>query len=287
MADDTLVNADVVAGRLRDPNTRLATLDALESHVAPIPTAASLAVAPALGDLLAMHVAEVERSVFDRTGLLLARLHIEALPDPAPVHGAAFGNERYQRCWEADSCMNTAILGKTELTFEDARSYACFAARQAPAGARGFTVAWAAAGLTDLEWYEIFMRYEPFMRQPSEDVKRQMIKLLLELLKSNELPELAIGGAWMGISWCLSACTAVASVALECGIFETAAAHLNAIGSPADWVVRSKHWAGEAASHIMRCCLNTGVNISVETSADVCTVRRASRVARNVGLGRC
>jgi hypothetical protein len=199
-------------------------------------------VAPTLGELLAMDVAEVERSVFDRTGLLLARLHIEALPDPAPVHGAAFGNGRYQRCWEANSCVNTAILGKTELTFEDARSYACFVARQASAGVRGFTVAWAAAGLTDLEWFTMFMSYEPFMRQPSDDVTRQMLKLLLELLKSNELPELAIGGAWMGICWCHSGRPALAPVLLECGIFESAAAHLTAIGSPADWVVRSKRW---------------------------------------------
>jgi hypothetical protein len=40
--------ADTVAERLRDRDTRSATLAALESHAAPIPTAVSLAAAPAL-----------------------------------------------------------------------------------------------------------------------------------------------------------------------------------------------------------------------------------------------
>eukprot|EP01046_Picozoa_sp_COSAG06_P092116 COSAG06_NODE_38356_length_424_cov_1.741538_1_plen_44_part_01 len=39
--------AETVAERLRDRATRSATLAALESHAAPIPTAVSLAAAPA------------------------------------------------------------------------------------------------------------------------------------------------------------------------------------------------------------------------------------------------
>ena len=44
---------DTVAERLRDRDTRSATLAALESHAAPIPTAVSLAAAPALLGLMA------------------------------------------------------------------------------------------------------------------------------------------------------------------------------------------------------------------------------------------
>ena len=84
--------ADTVAKRLRDRDTRSATLAALESHPAPIPTAVSLAAAPALLGLMAMDAAEVERDAFDRAGLLLARLHAEALPDVVAVHGAAYGD---------------------------------------------------------------------------------------------------------------------------------------------------------------------------------------------------
>ena len=39
------VGIDTVAERLRNTATRLATLDALERHAAPIPTAAALAAA--------------------------------------------------------------------------------------------------------------------------------------------------------------------------------------------------------------------------------------------------
>ena len=65
---------ETVAERLRDRATRSATLTALESHAAPIPTAVSLAAAPALVELMAMDAAEVERDAFDRAGLLVGRL---------------------------------------------------------------------------------------------------------------------------------------------------------------------------------------------------------------------
>ena len=78
MAD---VAADTVAERLRDRATREAALDALERHAAPIPTAAALAAAPCLVGLMSMDAAEVDRAAFDRAGLLLGRLHVEALPD--------------------------------------------------------------------------------------------------------------------------------------------------------------------------------------------------------------
>jgi hypothetical protein len=54
---------NTVAERLRDGDTRSATLvAALESHPAPVPTAVSLAAAPALVGLMAMDAAEVEIS---------------------------------------------------------------------------------------------------------------------------------------------------------------------------------------------------------------------------------
>ena len=56
--------AETVAERLRDRATRSATLTALESHAAPIPTAVSLAAAPALLGLMAMDATEVERDEY-------------------------------------------------------------------------------------------------------------------------------------------------------------------------------------------------------------------------------
>eukprot|EP01044_Picomonas_judraskeda_P027812 COSAG03_NODE_8983_length_754_cov_1.490076_1_plen_110_part_10 len=101
---------ETVAERLRDRATRSATLAALESHAAPIPTAVSLASAPALLELMAMDAAEVERDAFDRAGLLVGRLEAEALPDGAvAVHGAAFGEGGYERVLNADSALNAAL----------------------------------------------------------------------------------------------------------------------------------------------------------------------------------
>ena len=100
--------ADTVAERLRDRGTRPVTLAALESHAAPIPTAVSLAAAPALLGLMTMDAAEVERSTYDRAGLLVARLEAEALPDVVAVHGAAFGEGGYERLWNANSVLNAA-----------------------------------------------------------------------------------------------------------------------------------------------------------------------------------
>ena len=50
------------------------------------------------------------------------------------------------------------------------------------------------------------MSVEPMIslkKMPSDDVSRQMLTLLVELLRSGELPELAIGGAWGGVNNCL------------------------------------------------------------------------------------
>jgi hypothetical protein len=76
---------DTVAERLRGRDTRSATLAALESHATPIPTAVSLAAAPALLGLMTMDAAGVERDAYDRAGLLLTQLHAEALPDVVAV----------------------------------------------------------------------------------------------------------------------------------------------------------------------------------------------------------
>jgi hypothetical protein len=74
----------------------------------------------------------------------------------------------------------------------------------------------------------------------------KMMTLLIELLKSNELPELAIGGAWAAIHNCLTGRPSLGPAAVECGVFELAVAQLNAIGSPADWISISRGKAGRA-----------------------------------------
>jgi hypothetical protein len=245
MADLT---AETVAERLRDRATRSATLAALENHAAPIPTAVSLAAAPALLGLMTMDAAEVERDAFDRAGLLLARLHSEALPDASAVHGAAFGEGGWERLWNADSVLNTALRQPAaELTRADAMSYACSWAYDTINAARGTTEAFRAAGLTTLEFLGLFMSAEPIVSKkklPEDDVPTKMLTLLLELLKVNELPELAIAGAGAGIVFCTVGRPSVGRFAFEHGMMELAVEHLKAIGSPADWVSITRGKAG-------------------------------------------
>ena len=242
--------ADTVAERLRDRDTRSATLAALESHAAPIPTAVSLAAAPALLGLMAMDAAEVERDAYDRAGLLLARLHAEALPECSAVHGAAFSEGGNERLWNSDSVLNAALRQPAaELTRADATSYACSWAYEPIKCARGITAPCAAAGCTTLEWLGLWMSIEPIISKtklPEDDVPAKMLTLLLELLKANELAELAIGGAWSGIMNCLMGRPSLGPVALKHGAFELAVEQLKAIGSPADWVSISHGKAGRA-----------------------------------------
>ena len=76
---------------------------------------------------------------------------------------------------------------------------------------------------------------------PSDDVPRRMLVLLLELLKSDELPELAVGGAWNGIDdIMIRGSAALGPVALEADVCGLAVAHLQAVGSAADWVVSTR-----------------------------------------------
>jgi hypothetical protein len=236
--------------RLRDRATRLATLDALEAHATPIPTAAALAAAKAMVELMCMDAAKVERASYDRAALLLARLLEEALPDVNAVYAATFGDGGLERLWNADSVLNVALRKPaSQLTRADAASYACLVAYEPVAYVRGWTTPCAAAGLTAMQFLGLWMSADPILSKtkiPEDDLPMKMMKLLLELLKSNELPELAIGGAWFAVHNCLTGRPSLGPAALECGVFVMVVAQLHGIGSPADWVSISRGKAGRA-----------------------------------------
>ena len=73
-------------------------------------------------------------------------------------------------------------------------------------------------------------------QMPSDDVPRQLVSLLVELLRSDELPELVIGGAWLRVAYCLSGRPGLGPTVMELGLFDLAVRHLRALGSPADAV---------------------------------------------------
>ena len=71
-----------------------------------------------------------------------------------------------------------------------------------------------------------------------------MLTLLVDLLRSGELPELAIGGVWCAFEGCLTGRPSLAPVTLDLGLIELTVRELRAIGSPADWVSISRGKAG-------------------------------------------
>jgi hypothetical protein len=72
---------------------------------------------------------------------------------------------------------------------------------------------------------------------PTDEIPRKLLRLLLELIASGELPELAVGGAWNYVHNLLAPRPALGPVALEADICGLAVAGLRAVGSAADWVV--------------------------------------------------
>ena len=72
---------------------------------------------------------------------------------------------------------------------------------------------------------------------PTDDIPHKLVRLLLELIASGELPELAVGGAWVKLDHLLQARPALKEVALEADICGLAVAGLRALGSASDYVV--------------------------------------------------
>eukprot|EP01043_Picozoa_sp_COSAG02_P027481 COSAG02_NODE_1624_length_11594_cov_6.314833_11_plen_123_part_00 len=75
-------------------------------------------------------------------------------------------------------------------------------------------------------------------RTPADDSPRQMLLLLLELLQSDDLPELAAGGAWDCTMFIMMrGSAALGLLALEADICGIGTTHLRAVGCAADWMV--------------------------------------------------
>ena len=72
---------------------------------------------------------------------------------------------------------------------------------------------------------------------PTDDIPHKLVRLLFELIASGELPELAVGGAWLTLARLVQARPALGPVALEADICGLAVACLRAAGSASDCVV--------------------------------------------------
>ena len=175
------VTCDTVAELLADRSTRTATLDALEAHSGPHPMPLAMAAAAALTDLLCWDAAEVGHALFQRAGLLRARLLADAPPeDVAAIGGAMLGGGRCAAFYAAPSNVWARMFAKPveELELTDALSCACVAATGAPRDVRGWTGVLAAAGFkSTFEWIGIIFEGEALVSKcvPSRSSERRAL----------------------------------------------------------------------------------------------------------------
>ena len=238
-----LPSPDTVGTVLADPATRIQTLDALERHEGPHDAALALAMAPALTDLLCLDGASVPHALYQRVGLLRGRLLVEA-DDPVALGGVALGEGRYARELTAASVSMEGLRSKSaaELGRDDALSYACGEALAAALrdGHGCWTRAFAAGGFGSAkELIAIYMTEHPIVSAqhcPDDDKPIRMLTLLVDLLRSGELPDLAIGGVAYAMNYCAQGRPDVARAAVELGVIELVSAELLRRGAPLEWL---------------------------------------------------
>lgn len=81
---------------------------------------------------------------------------------------------------------------------------------------------------------------------PLDTLPQQMLVLLVEQLRSKDLPDLAVSGAWCALRNCLAGRSGVVSTAIEIGMVELAARHFQHFADPADAVSILRGKAGLA-----------------------------------------
>eukprot|EP01043_Picozoa_sp_COSAG02_P041955 COSAG02_NODE_3525_length_6615_cov_2.025629_8_plen_462_part_00 len=86
---------------------------------------------------------------------------------------------------------------------------------------------------------------------PSNDVPKQLFLLLVELLRSRELLDLAITGAWFQMEYCLFGRLELGHVAMELGLFELGMEYLHGLGGPANAVSISLGKGGQAGAVVI------------------------------------
>ena len=86
---------------------------------------------------------------------------------------------------------------------------------------------------------------------PSNDVAKQLFLLLVELLRSRELLDLAITGAWFQIEYCLFGRLELGHLAMELGLFELGMEYLRELGGPANAVSISLGKGGQAGAVVI------------------------------------
>lgn len=243
----TLPAPAAVHALLVAPDTRAATLAALESHPDSHAPALAIAVAPALTHLMTVSADDVDAATYQRVGALLARLYAEASDDMPAVHAAALGDGRWVALFNAEDSALVRALRKPadELTADDALTYACSDAWFPPAAMRGYTRSIGAIFSSIFEWYQMLNVSHPAnkVKMPADETAIRMMTLLMQLLRAppSNVPRLVLGGALLGAQL-LSALgrRSVAQYSLESGFIDLYVSVLNEIGPPSEWLSISR-----------------------------------------------
>lgn len=165
---------------------------------------------------------------------------------------------RFLQC-ESSLYAETVRKPVAEVTHTDAHSCASNWAWYAPWGVLGTSEVFMAIGLTVGEFYGILYGATSRIRS-SEDTERRLVELMLEMarLKSGAFADVGgqlVSGALQFIAYGLAVRPTLGPTVLECGIFEVAAAHLDALGSPADWASSSNIAGGSLSTltYVFKC----------------------------------
>ena len=125
------LSPDTVAALLADPATRSAALDALEAHSGAHDEALALAAGPALTDVMLLDADQVGHELFQRTGLLRARLVSDAAAPWGMYYGTTLNGGSDGGRWKAQFTAPDNVIARAvakapeEIDEQDALSYAC------------------------------------------------------------------------------------------------------------------------------------------------------------------
>jgi hypothetical protein len=127
-----------------------------------------------------------------------------------------------------------------QLDRADAQCYASVMSLFVYSGRRGYTASMAAAGFGFGDFVRVWAGTDPMVsrkKMPTDAVPRKMISLLVDLLRTGELPGLARSSAWHMLA--AECCTGRQHLLAElpgCGIFDMVVSELQTIGAPAEWL---------------------------------------------------
>lgn len=238
--------AGELTSRLGSADSRETTLAALEQHQGQHPVEVAMEASRALGKLRDQDAASAAE--FNRVCLLLARLVFEAEDVPKRIevwsasldYEGAGGLEGHLR---SRGVVWKTLCDETAFGREAALTLACWLAAWPMTCVRSVTNFYTAIGYpVTVECFGVLMKWHPLVSktlQPNDDVPLAVASALLDLLRSRELPELAVGGAWECVKVCLSGRPANSKHMLRAGIFDVVMSFLPEERGAFSWKIAS------------------------------------------------